>query len=334
MIGAWQVVHHAQEAASVKETKEVQETVSMEESKEMQGQSAQKRARRLRRPSALRSQMQDLRAEHSTVTENDTKVIEEPVTLQETKVQDAVRLHELKEVKETAALQASVEVQGEERHKIDPDPARKPPANTSHTTASDMVVETSIQVGCTSHVLTISTEHLTILRTLGFDIIATFSQSTVNNQLHFIWKIAGRSSCLACWEYNRFRSTFDPIEHQFPSYSLSKTVINSFKSKDLAARGEEWQFTLLVAAAAAYVGSVTIIILAYPAAAISPFSASFLGASVATLIFLTLIGFGVRRTNIIESAGLALFLAYNVWLCGYDGSFPWNTSWNTSAASY
>ncbi|KAF8499445.1 hypothetical protein JB92DRAFT_2981410 [Gautieria morchelliformis] len=106
------------------------------------------------------------------------------------------------------------------------------------------------------------------------------------------------------------------------------------KSKDLAARGEEWQFTLLVAAAAAYVGSATIIVLAYPAAAISPFSASLLGASVATLIFLTLIGFGVRRTNVIESAGLALFLAYNVWLCGYDGSFPWNTSWNTSAASY
>lgn len=33
------------------------------------------------------------------------------------------------------------------------------------------------------------------------------------------------------------------------------------KSKYLAARGEEWQFSLLVAAAAAYVGSATIIVL-------------------------------------------------------------------------
>lgn len=33
------------------------------------------------------------------------------------------------------------------------------------------------------------------------------------------------------------------------------------KSKDLAARGEEWQFSLLVVAAAAYVGSATIIVL-------------------------------------------------------------------------
>lgn len=106
------------------------------------------------------------------------------------------------------------------------------------------------------------------------------------------------------------------------------------KSKELASRREQLQFSLLVAAAAAYVASATIIVLAYPAAAISPFSASLLGASVTSLLFLTLIGFGLRRTNVIESAGLALFLAYNVWLCGFDGTFPWNTSWNASAASY
>ncbi|KAF8515191.1 hypothetical protein JB92DRAFT_3156311 [Gautieria morchelliformis] len=37
MIDAWRVMRHAQEAASVKDTKEVQETMSMEESKETQG---------------------------------------------------------------------------------------------------------------------------------------------------------------------------------------------------------------------------------------------------------------------------------------------------------
>ncbi|KAF8528003.1 hypothetical protein BU17DRAFT_39197 [Hysterangium stoloniferum] len=106
------------------------------------------------------------------------------------------------------------------------------------------------------------------------------------------------------------------------------------KSKELATRGEEWQFSLLVVAAAAYVASATIIVFAYPAAAISPFSASLLGASIATVLFLTLIGFGLRRTNVIESAGLALFLAYNVWLCGFDGTFPWDPAWNASAAYY
>ena len=38
--------------------------------------------------------------------------------------------------------------------------------------------------------------------------------------------------------------------------------------------------------------------------------------------FLTIIGFNLRRTNVIESSALALFLAYNLWLCGLDvGSY-------------
>ena len=35
-------------------------------------------------------------------------------------------------------------------------------------------------------------------------------------------------------------------------------------------------------------------------------------------LFLTFIGFVLRRTNVIESSGLALFIAYNIWLCGFD----------------
>ena len=37
-----------------------------------------------------------------------------------------------------------------------------------------------------------------------------------------------------------------------------------------------------------------------------------------TLIFLTFIGFALRRTNVIETSCLALIVAYNVWLCGVD----------------
>jgi hypothetical protein len=57
---------------------------------------------------------------------------------------------------------------------------------------------------------------------------------------------------------------------------------------------------------------------AYPAAASSPLSSTLLGVALTAFVFLTFIGFALRRTNIIESSGLALFLAYNVWLCGFD----------------
>jgi hypothetical protein len=47
-------------------------------------------------------------------------------------------------------------------------------------------------------------------------------------------------------------------------------------------------------------------------------SSTLLGVAITAFLFLTLIGFVVRRTNIIESSGLAVFIAYNVWLCGFD----------------
>lgn len=56
----------------------------------------------------------------------------------------------------------------------------------------------------------------------------------------------------------------------------------------------------------------------YPAAAASPLSSTLLGVALTSLIFLTFIGFGLRRTNVIESSCLALIVAYNVWLCGVD----------------
>ncbi|KAI0815032.1 hypothetical protein BC629DRAFT_833927 [Irpex lacteus] len=84
-----------------------------------------------------------------------------------------------------------------------------------------------------------------------------------------------------------------------------------------------WQFGLLIAAAAGYVASAWWIVEAYPAAASSPLSSTLLGVAMTAFIFLTIIGFVVRRTNIIESSCLALFLAYNVWLCGFDQISNW-----------
>ncbi|KAH9858118.1 hypothetical protein C2E23DRAFT_865082 [Lenzites betulinus] len=90
--------------------------------------------------------------------------------------------------------------------------------------------------------------------------------------------------------------------------------------KELVGEGEVYQFGLLVGAAAAYVASAWWIVVSYPAAAASPLSSTLLGVALTTLIFLTFIGFALRRTNVIESSCLALIVAYNVWLCGIDGT--------------
>ncbi|KDQ63519.1 hypothetical protein JAAARDRAFT_381190 [Jaapia argillacea MUCL 33604] len=90
------------------------------------------------------------------------------------------------------------------------------------------------------------------------------------------------------------------------------------EGKKLVDEGEVYQFGLLIVTAAAYVASAWWIVIAYPAAATSPLSSTLLGVALTAFLFLTFIGFGLRRTNVIESSGLALFLAYNVWLCGFD----------------
>ncbi|EMD42114.1 hypothetical protein CERSUDRAFT_110660 [Gelatoporia subvermispora B] len=99
--------------------------------------------------------------------------------------------------------------------------------------------------------------------------------------------------------------------------------------KELVGQGDVYQFGFLVAAAAAYVTSAWWIVATYPAAAQSPLSSTLLGVALTSLIFLTLIGFVLRRTNVIESSGLALFLAYNIWLCGFD-----QQSFSDPASSY
>jgi len=99
--------------------------------------------------------------------------------------------------------------------------------------------------------------------------------------------------------------------------------------RELVGKGEAYQFVLLIVSAVAYVVSAWWIVAAYPAAAVSPLSATLIGAALTAFIFLTLIGFGLRRTNVIESSGLALFIAYNFWLCGVD-----RQSFSDPASSY
>ncbi|EIM92529.1 uncharacterized protein STEHIDRAFT_164792 [Stereum hirsutum FP-91666 SS1] len=99
--------------------------------------------------------------------------------------------------------------------------------------------------------------------------------------------------------------------------------------RDLVGEGEAYQFGLLIASAMTYVAAAWWIVVAYPAAAMSPLSSTLLGVALTAFLFLTFIGFALRRTNVIESSGLALFIAYNVWLCGFD-----QHSFSDPASSY
>lgn len=81
---------------------------------------------------------------------------------------------------------------------------------------------------------------------------------------------------------------------------------------------EETQLGLLIASAAAYVGAASWLVQNYSAIATSPLSSTLLGVALTAFVFLTFIGFALRRTNVIESSALALVLTYNVYLCGFD----------------
>ncbi|KIY52697.1 hypothetical protein FISHEDRAFT_34746, partial [Fistulina hepatica ATCC 64428] len=87
--------------------------------------------------------------------------------------------------------------------------------------------------------------------------------------------------------------------------------------KRLVGEEEGYQFALLIASSVAYVIAAWWIVFAYPMAAASPLAATLVGIALTGFVFLSLIGFFLRRTNIIESAALAIFIAYNIWLAGF-----------------
>ncbi|KAJ6621694.1 hypothetical protein B0H10DRAFT_1789541 [Mycena sp. CBHHK59/15] len=99
----------------------------------------------------------------------------------------------------------------------------------------------------------------------------------------------------------------------------------------VAESGEAYQLGLLIGTAVTYVSSAWWIVASYPAAASSPLASTLLGVALCTFFFLSCIGFVLRRTNVVESSGLALFIAYNVWLCGLGSD---KNSVFDSASSY
>jgi hypothetical protein len=97
-------------------------------------------------------------------------------------------------------------------------------------------------------------------------------------------------------------------------------------SKELAGRSEGYQFALLIASASAYVGASAWVVLSFADAASTPMTAMLFGCALTSLLFLTGIGFNMRRTNVVESSGVALILAYNIWQCT-DDTFGADLAW-------
>lgn len=97
-------------------------------------------------------------------------------------------------------------------------------------------------------------------------------------------------------------------------------------SKELAGRSEGYQFGLLIASASAYVGASAWVFLSFADAASTPMTAMLFGCALTSLLFLTGIGFNMRRTNVVESSGVALILAYNIWQCT-DDTFGADLTW-------
>lgn len=89
-------------------------------------------------------------------------------------------------------------------------------------------------------------------------------------------------------------------------------------SKELAERSEGYQFGLLIASASAYVAAAAWVVLSFVDAASTPITAMLFGCALTSLLFLTGIGFALRRTNVVESSALACFVAYNIWQCTDD----------------
>lgn len=104
-------------------------------------------------------------------------------------------------------------------------------------------------------------------------------------------------------------------------------------SKELAGVSEGYQFGLLIASASAYVAAAAWFFISFADAASTPMTAMLFGCALTSLLFLTGIGFNLRRTNVVESSGVALILSYNIWQCT-DDSFGAGYNWTNIGSQY
>lgn len=82
--------------------------------------------------------------------------------------------------------------------------------------------------------------------------------------------------------------------------------------------GLEWRSLVgLVLASLIYSGGLWLVIYAFPKTTLPAF---LLGAALASTVFLSLIGFSLRRTNVLETSLVLLYVAYSAWLSGAESA--------------
>ncbi|WVO20710.1 uncharacterized protein IAS62_002009 [Cryptococcus decagattii] len=84
--------------------------------------------------------------------------------------------------------------------------------------------------------------------------------------------------------------------------------------------GLEWRSVVaLVAAALVYCAGLAGIIKTFPSL---PFPAFLLGAALTAVLFLSLIGFTLKRTNVLETSLVFVYVVYSAWLSGVEAEMP------------
>ncbi|WVR03178.1 hypothetical protein IAU60_000169 [Kwoniella sp. DSM 27419] len=101
--------------------------------------------------------------------------------------------------------------------------------------------------------------------------------------------------------------------------------------------GVEWRSLVgLVAAALVYCAGLAGIVKTFPLSPESSFPAFLLGAALTAVLFLSMIGFSLRRTNVLETSLVFVYVAYSAWLSGVESAMEprtYGTGWLPAPSS-
>ncbi|GFZ44750.1 hypothetical protein JCM24511_02475 [Saitozyma sp. JCM 24511] len=90
--------------------------------------------------------------------------------------------------------------------------------------------------------------------------------------------------------------------------------------------GVEWRGIVgLVAAALVYSAGLAGVVMSFPLSTTSAFPAFLLGAALTAVLFLSLIGFTLRRTNVLETSLVFVYVVYSAWLSGIEAAMDAST---------
>lgn len=94
--------------------------------------------------------------------------------------------------------------------------------------------------------------------------------------------------------------------------------------------GLEWRTVVaLVAAALVYCAGLAGVVKTFPSL---PFPAFLLGAALTAVLFLSLIGFSLKRTNVLETSLVFVYVVYSAWLSGVEAEMPSGTFGSSSSS--